>query len=289
MATLRDIKRRINSVKNTSQITKAMKLVAAAKVRRAQENVLASRPYSEKLLAVLRSLSIRSEETAHPLLAKREEKNILILLCSSDKGLCGAFNANLFRATMNLIHENEGKGIFLSIIGKKGRDFFKNKNVMTLNLYVDFVRKLNYPFAAEIGNDMVEAFSQEKVDRIYLVYNHFKSVIRQDIVVRSLLPIVPEENEKYEEPSAVIDYIYEPSAQSILSDILVKYVNIQIYHALLESWASENGARMAAMDNATRNARDMIDSLTQIYNRARQSAITTELIEIVSGADALKA
>ncbi|MFQ5431967.1 MAG: ATP synthase F1 subunit gamma [Nitrospinota bacterium] len=289
MATLRDIKRRINSVKNTSQITKAMKLVAAAKMRRAQENVLASRPYSEKLLEVLGSLSIRSEENAHPLLVKREEKHILILLCSSDKGLCGAFNANLFRATMNLIHENEGKGIFLSIIGKKGRDFFKHKNVTILNSYVDYTRKLNYPFAAEIGKDMVETFTQEKVDRIYLVYNHFKSVIRQDVVVRSLLPVVPVENEKYEEPSKVIDYIYEPSAQEILSDILVKYVNIQVYHALLESWASENGARMAAMDNATRSAKEMIDSLTQIYNRARQSAITTELIEIVSGADALKA
>jgi F-type H+-transporting ATPase subunit gamma len=136
---------------------------------------------------------------------------------------------------------------------------------------------------------MVEVFTQEKVDRIYIVYNHFKSVIQQDIIVRSLLPIVPEENEAYEEPSKIIDYLYEPSAHAILSDILVKYVNIQIYHALLESWASENGARMAAMDNATRSAKEMIDSLTQIYNRARQSAITTELIEIVSGADALKA
>ncbi len=289
MATLSDIKRRITSVKNTSQITKAMKLVAAAKMRRAQENVLASRPYSEKLLEVLGSLSVRSEESAHPLLAKREEKNILILLCSSDKGLCGAFNANLFRATMNLIHESEGKGIFLSVVGKKGRDFFKNKNVMTLDSYVDYTRNLNYPFAADIGKDMVEAFSQEKVDRIYIVYNHFKSVIRQDLVVRSLLPIVPAENEEKEEPAKVIDYLYEPSAQAILSDILIRYVNIQIYHALLESWASENGARMAAMDNATRNAKEMIASLTQTYNRARQSAITTELIEIVSGADALKA
>ena len=289
MATLSDIKRRITSVKNTSQITKAMKLVAAAKMRRAQENVLASRPYSEKLLEVLCSLSVRSEEAAHSLLAKREEKNILILLCSSDKGLCGAFNANLFRAAMNLIHENEGKGIFLSVVGKKGRDFFKHKNVMTLNSYVDYTRNLNYPFAAEIGKEMVEAFSQEKVDGIYLVYNHFKSVIRQDVVVMPLLPIVPAENGKDEEQPQAIDYIYEPSARAILSDILVRHVNIQIYHALLESWASENGARMAAMDNATRNAKEMIGSLTQTYNRARQSAITTELIEIVSGADALKA
>ena len=289
MATLRDIKRRITSVKNTSQITKAMKLVAAAKMRRAQENVLASRPYSDKLLEVLWSLSARSDEAAHPLLAKREEKNILILLCSSDKGLCGAFNANLFRATQNLIHENEGRGIFLSVVGKKGHAFFKSRNVTILNSYVDYIKNLNYPFAADIGKDMVETFTQEKVDRIYIVYNHFKSVIQQDIVVRSLLPIVPEGNKTYEEPSKVIDYLYEPSANAILSDILVRYVNIQIYHALLESWASENGARMAAMDNATRSAKEMIDSLTQIYNRARQSAITTELIEIVSGADALKA
>jgi F-type H+-transporting ATPase subunit gamma len=289
MATLRDIKRRITSVKNTSQITKAMKLVAAAKMRRAQENVLASRPYSRKLLEVLYSLAVRTEEGVQPLLAKREEKNILILLCSSDKGLCGAFNANLFRATMNLIHENEGKGIFLAVIGRKGRDFFKFRNVMILHSYVEFVRKLNYNFASDIGKDLVAAFSQEKVDRIYLVYNHFKSIIQQDIVVRSLLPVAPEENGKYEEPSKVIDYLYEPSAQAILSDILIRYVNIQIYHALLESWASENGARMAAMDNATRNAKDMIDKLTLNYNRARQSAITTELIEIISGAEAIKA
>ncbi|GMT42016.1 MAG: ATP synthase gamma chain [bacterium] len=289
MATLRDIKKRIQSVKNTMQITRAMKLVAAAKMRRAQEIVLASRPYASKMLEVLMSLAASTREEAHPLLAKRNEKNILILLCSSDKGLCGPFNANLFRAVTNLIRENEGKGIFMTAVGRKGNDFFKNKNVVMQKTYPDYFRNLGYPLAAGIGREMVEIFTQEKVDKIYLVYNHFVSVINQDVIVRSLLPIEsPQQEEDGFDAETGANYLYEPSAETILSDILVKHVEVQVHQALLESWASENGARMAAMDNATRNAGEMIDTLTLQYNRARQTAITNELIEIVSGADALK-
>lgn len=291
MAALRDIKKRIQSVKNTQQITRAMKLVAAAKMRRAQENVLAARPYAEKMQEVLSSLAARAKESSHPLFARRKETNILILLCSSDRGLCGPFNANLFRAATDLIRENEGKGIFMASVGRKGSDFFKGKNVEMQKSYLDYSRNIGYPLAAEIGHNMVESFMQEKADRVYLIYNRFVSVLKQDVITRPLLPVEPpskmEEGE--DDAETPMEYLYEPSAEAILSDILKKNIEVQIYQALLESWASENGARMAAMDSATSNAQDMISRLTLQYNRARQATITTELIEILSGADALKA
>jgi len=291
MAALRDIKKRIQSVKNTQQITRAMKLVAAAKMRRAQENVLSARPYAEKMQEVLSSLTARAEESSHPLFTMREEKNILILLCSSDRGLCGPFNANIFRAATELIRENEGKGIFMSAIGGKGVDFFKSKNVEMQKSYLDYSRKIGYPLASEIGHDAVEIFTREKVDKVYLIYNRFVSVLKQDVITSTLLPVEPpaktEDDKDHED--APMEYLYEPSAEAILADILKKNIEVQIYQALLESWASENGARMAAMDSATSNAQDMIARLTLRYNRARQAAITTELIEILSGADALKA
>jgi len=285
MANLKDIKRRIGSVKNTSQITRAMKMVAAAKMRKAQENVLASRPYEEKMFEVLNSLARRTGDSLHPLLEHREAKNILIVLFSSDKGLCGGFNANLFRRTNELIHENEGKGIYLSVVGRKAKDFYSGRNVIMEKSYIDFSRNIGHHLASEIGKDAVKAFTSEKVDKVYILFNRFKSVISQEVIVRPLLPLVPEDAGSGE---FEVDYIYEPSAEAILGDILVKYVDVEIYQSLLESWASENGARMAAMDNATRNAGEMISSLTLQYNRARQAAITTEIIEIVSGAKALE-
>ncbi len=285
MANLKDIKRRIGSVKNTRQITRAMKMVAAAKMRRAHENVLASRPYEEKMLQVLNSLARRAGDSLHPLLEHREAKNILIVLFSSDKGLCGGFNATLFRRTNELIHENEGKGIYLSVVGRKAKDFYSGKNVIMEKSYIDFSRDIGPHLASEIGKDAVKAFMSEKVDKVYTVFNRFKSVIAQEVIVRPLLPLIPEETDSDE---FEVDYIYEPSAEAILGDILVKYVDVEIYQSLLESWASENGARMAAMDSATRNAGEMISKLTLQYNRARQAAITTEIIEIVSGAKALE-
>lgn len=290
MAALGDIKKRIQSVKNTQQITRAMKLVAAAKMRRAQENVLSARPYAEKMQEVLFSLTTRADESSSPLFAKRKEASILVILCSSDRGLCGPFNANIFRAATDLIRENEGKGIFMTSIGGKGVAFFKGKNVEMQKSYLDYFKKIGYPLAAEIGHDAVETFTREKVDRVYLIYNRFVSVLKQDVVTATLLPVeAPVKTEQDTPMDAQTEYLYEPSAEAILSDILKKNIEVQIYQALLESWASENGSRMAAMDSATSNARDMIARLTLQYNRARQAAITTELIEILSGADALKA
>jgi F-type H+-transporting ATPase subunit gamma len=286
MGGLREIKRRIVSVKSTRQITKAMKMVAAAKLRKAQEAVAASRPYASKMAEVIGALGAVSQEAAHPLLAKREEKNVLILVFSSDKGLCGAFNANVFKAVHNVIRENEGKGIYVSVVGKKGRDFWKRRNVMMEKAYVDYTREINYQFAQKIAKDVIETFIHEKVDKIFMVYNKFRSAAVQDPTAVQLLPMEPAGGKK--DDAAGGDILFEPSAQAVLSAIVEKYVEVQIFQALIESWASENGSKLVAMDNATRNAGDMINALTLQYNRARQAAITKELIEIVSGADALK-
>ncbi len=286
MAGLRDIKRRIVSVKSTRQITKAMKMVAAAKLRKAQEAVAASRPYAAKMAEVIGALGAVSQEASHPLLLKREEKNILILVFSSDKGLCGAFNANVFKAVHNLIRENEGKGVYVSVIGKKGRDFWKRRNVIMEKAYVDYTRDINYQFAQKIAKEVIETFSLEKVDKIFMVYNKFRSAAVQDPTAVQLLPVEAAGGKK--EDATDGDILFEPSMQAVLSAIVEKYVEVQIFQALIESWASENGSKLVAMDNATRNAGDMITALTLQYNRARQAAITKELIEIVSGADALK-
>lgn len=286
MASGREIKRRIASVKSTRQITKAMKMVSAAKLRKAQEAVIQSRPYAAKMAEVIGALGADGGESAHPLLVKRGERNILILVFSADKGLCGAFNSNLFKAALKLMQENEGKGIYLTPIGRKGRDFFKRRQVMMEKAHVDFSRNINYPFAAAIAREVMDTFISEKVDRIYIIYNKFRTALSQDVMVTQLLPVSPGDAKAKSEENT--DFLFEPSAKAVLSTIVEKYVEVQIYQALLESWASENGSRMAAMDSATRNAGDMINRLTLIYNQARQASITKELIEIVSGADALK-
>lgn len=286
MGGLREIKRRIVSVKSTRQITKAMKMVAAAKLRKAQEAVVASRPYASKMAEVIGELGAASQEVTHPLLTKREEKNILILVFSSDKGLCGAFNANVFKAVHTLIRGNEGKAIHVSVIGKKGRDFWKRREVTMEKAYVDYTREINYEFARKIAKDLIETFTNEKVDKIFMVYNKFRSAAVQDPTAVQLLPVEPPGAKG--DDAAGGDILFEPSAKAVLSAVVEKYVEVQVYQALIESWASENGSKLVAMDNATRNAGEMITALTLQYNRARQAAITKELIEIVSGADALK-
>lgn len=285
MASLRDIKRRIRSVSNTQQITRAMKLVAAAKMRRAQEAIIAARPYALMMMDVMSSLACRVETTAHPLLARREENNVMVIVITSDKGLCGGFNGNIARRTIKLIEEKKGCSISLIVIGKKGRDYFRLKRYNILKEYIDIFRVFNYQKASLIINDVIDAYTAESVDSVYMVYNEFKSVIQQRVVAESLLPILPLVCKTGEEP---VDYLYEPSAEAILNEILNKYVKVEVYRAFLESIASEYGARMTAMDSATRNAREMIDKLTLNYNRLRQAAITREIIEVVSGADALK-
>lgn len=287
MANLKDIKRRIGSVKNTQQITKAMKLVAAAKLRRAQEAVEASRPYSDKVMDLMESLAARSNPEAHPLLSRREVQNALVIVFTGDKGLCGPFNSSAIKTSHKLIRENEGKGISLIAIGKKSNDYFRRRPVNIIKSFTDFGKNITYEFAEEIAEIVTEAFISEKVDVVYAVYNKFKNVVVQEPMAVSLLPVKMAGKAEDADPF-MIDYEYEPSAEEVLDGVLKRYVVSQIHQFLLESAASEHGARMTAMDAATKNASEMIDNLVLIYNRARQAAITTELIEVVTGADALE-
>jgi F-type H+-transporting ATPase subunit gamma len=299
-ASLRDIRKRIASVRSTRQITKAMKMVAAAKLRRAQENILANRPYAAKMLEVLRSLAARTSPDAHPLLYRRDPRRIELVVLTSDRGLCGAFNMNLIqRAERFLAEEKAGaESLAFSFIGRKGRDYFRKRKVTIRQEYVNLYGKVDYALASRIGQELVQSYVEERVDAIYLLYSEFKSAIQQRVVLEKILPLAADllkEAAKGKESSspsagtaAAVDYIYEPSEVEILGKILPMYVEVQVYRALLESAASEHGARMTAMENATQNAGEMIDKLTLIYNKARQASITKELIEIVGGAEALK-
>jgi F-type H+-transporting ATPase subunit gamma len=283
MANVLDIRRRIRSVKNTQQITKAMKMVSAAKLRRAQERVINARPYANKILAVLNSLVTRSENKSHPLLQERGDQHIQLVVITADKGLCGAFNANIIKAAQAFIDENQNRQVSLTSIGRKGRDFFRRHSIAMAHQFVNIFQRLEYTNAKEIAGQLMEEFSAGELDAIYLVYNEFKSVIQQRIVVERLLPI-QRLQPKAEE--ILIDYIYEQPAGEIFKSLIPKHVEVQVYRALLESAAAEHGARMAAMEAATNNAVEMIDSLTLTMNRARQAGITKEIIEIVSGAAA---
>ncbi len=285
MPNLKDIKRRITSVTNTQQITRAMKLVAAAKLRRAQDAVTAARPYAEKVMEVMESLSMRVDPQAHPMLTRREVKNILILVMSGDKGLCGPFNSNVFKAAVEILDENEDKGISIIVVGKKGVDFFRRRPYAVVDQFLEYGKNLDISLAQKIAEAVATMFMEEKVDQVYMVYNKFKNVVVQEPQTVSLLPTALPSVEEEERP---VDYEYEPSAEVALNEMLKRYMENQIFQALLESAASENGARMTSMDAATKNAKEMIESLTLIYNRARQAAITTELIEVVTGADALE-
>lgn len=284
MANLKDIKRRIGSVKNTQQITRAMKLVAAAKLRRAQEAVTMARPFADKVYQVMESLSLRVDPDAHPLLRQREVKKTLILVMSGDKGLCGPFNSNVFKESLRLIDENEGQEISLVIVGKKGLDFFKRRPYTIEKTFFDYGKNLSINYAQSVAEVLKAQFLEEKADRVIMIYNKFKNVVVQEPTRVQLIPASLPHKEEEERP---VDYEYEPSAEDVLDGMLTQYIENQVYQALLESAASENGSRMTAMDAATKNAKEMINGLTLEYNRARQAAITTELIEVVAGADAL--
>ncbi len=289
MANLKDIRRRIASVKNTQQITKAMKLVAAAKLRKAQEAVEASRPYSGKMMELMENLTARSQPEAHPLLRRREVKNILIITFAGDKGLCGPFNSSILKAAQKLIADNEGMGITLFPVGKKASAFFgRRKTLETLDGVTDFGNRISYELAEKIADVVIDNFVSEKVDVVYMIFNQFKNVVVQETRTIPALPVELPDKEKDELDPLMVEYKFEPSAEDILDGLLKRYVASQIYRALLESSASEHGARMTAMDAATKNAKEMISDLTLEYNRARQAAITTELIEVVTGADALE-
>jgi len=289
MASLKDIKKRIGSVKNTQQITKAMKMVSAAKLRRAQEAAVAARPYAEKLQSVLANLAQRDVSDAHPLLTQRGNGRALLVLMTADRGLCGGFTANVSKAAERFIKENvQGfEAIDLMITGRKGKEFLRSRvgdNIV--KVHEDLGTNLSYKTAALIGQEIVSSFSDETYDAVYLLYNAFESAISQVITLEQLLPIKAEAGQEVAENT--IDYIYEPDRSGVLSEILPKMIEVQIFRGLLESVASEHGARMAAMDSASRNAAEMIDKLTLQYNRARQAAITTELMEIISGSESIK-
>ena len=288
MASLRDIRRKIVSIKKTQQITKAMKMVAAAKLRRAQERVIAARPYSRKMLAVIASLASRVERMQHPLLAKREPKKVKLLVLTSDRGLCGAYNTNILRKAVEAVREfqAQGKEVRVNIVGRKGRDFFRKRSSYNVGQTWSDLGMIDYEKAANVGKNIVERFAAGETDEVYLLYNEFKSVMQQNVTLEKLLPVEPPaEADPF---TAAVDYLYEPSAVAILTSILPKHIEVQVYRALLESQASEMGARMTAMDSATRNAKDLIGRLTLKFNKTRQAAITKEISEIVGGAEALK-
>src|SRR2546422_4564703 len=284
MPSLLDIRRRIRSVKNTQQLTKAMKTVSAAKLRRAQDRVLSARPYAEQLKRVLGNLTSRVEDVSHPLLEVRPEERILFVVVTADRGLCGAFNSNINRTAQNFIRDHKDQTFQLMSVGRKGRDFFRRRGVAIRAEFINIFSRLDYGNAKDIAEAIVKAYTDAEVDAVYIVYNEFKSVIQQRVVVEKLLPLSRGELAQ-SEPQP--DYIFEQPPQEIFNRLLPRYVEIQIYRALLESIASEHGARMASMDTASRNAGDMIDMLTLNMNRIRQAAITREIIEVVSGAGAL--
>ena len=345
MANIRDIRRRIRSVKNTRQITKAMKMVSAAKLRRAQERALAARPYALMMTNVLRSLISRTDlvdpktgEPKHPLLAQRPEENILLVLVSGDRGLAGAFNSNVLKAAAKFLEFFEGKKISIAAVGRKGRDYMRRRyptatpgsatragQVQIVGEHLNLLGKLEYEAVSQIVERAIEAYDRGEIDSVYVIYNEFKSVISQRVIAQRILPVQEigrrevalteefstEERERMGEaartagislkeapeseaerhakgfPAPDIDYIYEQPPEEMFRDMLPRYVILQLFQAMLESVAAEQAARMTAMDSATNNANDVIDSLTLTMNRARQAAITKEIIEIVSGAAAL--
>ena len=281
MPALIDIRRRIRSVRNTEQITKAMKMVSAAKLRRAQEAMFAARPYARKMMEVLNSLASRAESDAHPLLEQRERGRTLLVVITADKGLCGAFNANIVRTASRFLAEREQGSTELALVGRKGRDFFRRREVKIRSEQLGVFSALRYATARTLAAELVLAFTRHEVDEVYLVYNEFKSVIQQRVVVERLLPI---ERRELHPAEPALDYIYEPKPGAIFDELLPKLVETQVWRALLESAAAEHGARMAAMDAATNNAAEVIDRLTLYMNKVRQAAITKEIIEVVSGA-----
>ena len=291
MASLIDIRRRLRSVKSTQQITKAMKMVAAAKLRRAQDRVVGARPYAKLLGNVLASVTAHAGEVKHPLMAVRQEKRVVIVVVAGDRGLCGAFNTNVHRATMHLLDAHpEWTEVRILPVGKKAVDYWKRRKYpLTEQTYPGIFTSLKYENAREIAASLAEEFVAERIDAVYVVVNEFRSVLSQVVHTAKLLPLSPEPAAAAPAAeSSALEYIFEPDAKTILASLLPRYLDFTVYRALAESAAAEMGARMTAMGAATKNAGEMIDKLTLTYNRARQARITKELIEIVSGAAALE-
>jgi F-type H+-transporting ATPase subunit gamma len=285
-----DMRRRIRAVKSTQQITKAMKMVAASKLRRAQERVLATRPFAIQARRVLASIATRVDQTSHPLLVRRpgaERGATLLIVLTSDRGLCGSFNTNIVKAVGAFLRENAGRAITLALVGRKGRDLLSRRGLPVLFDYVNLPKVIQFVDAEAVTAPAVKAYLEGQVDSVHLIYNEFKSVMQQRVVVEQVLPLSPITLTAAELAAPKTEYLYEPSPQRIFDTLLGRLVEAQILRALLESAAAEQAARMTAMDAATRNSADMIDGLTLTMNKVRQAAITREIIEVVSGAQAL--
>jgi len=290
MPSLIDLRRRIRAVKSTQQITKAMKMIAASRLRRAQERVIGARPFAQRMLRVLNGLVTRVDQDAHPLLRIPEAGTgrPLLVVITADRGLCGSFNSNVIKAANQFIvtETNDGRNVALGLIGRKGRDFFRRRGFDVRYEQVNVFTKLKFTDAVEIANAAMEAFTSGEASSVYLVYNEFKSVMSQRVVVERLLPIPRLEPKDIGDAAPTVDYLYEPSPEEIFRDLIPRHVQVQVYRALLESAAAEHAARMTAMDSATRNSAEMIENLTLYMNKVRQAAITREIIEVVSGAAA---
>ena len=295
MANLLDIRRRIKSVKNTQQITKAMKMVSAAKLKRAQDRVVTARPFANKMMEVLGELAKRTdEEFHHPLLDRRDDQRYLLVLITADKGLCGAFNTNLTKAAQAFIKDNPDKTVELLPIGRKGRDFFRNRHATLVGEFLGLTGKGRVEFseALEVARHIIKLYTDDPgIDKVFLIYNEFKSVLSQRVVLEQLLPVArareDEPEARGQQPVTLVDYIYEQPPGEMFARLLPRLIETQVFRALLESVASEHGARMTAMASASKNASELIDTLTLNMNRIRQAAITNEIIEVVSGAAAL--
>jgi F-type H+-transporting ATPase subunit gamma len=287
MPTLLDFRRRIRSVKNTQQITRAMKFVAAARLRRAQEAALAARPFARELARVLRSTMARIEEPQHPLLAHRPEQNVLAIVLTGERGLAGAFNANILRKANEFFRANKGKKLSTMTVGKKGRDALKKAGFNIVAEYINVLARVNFGTAREIASVVTDLYAKEEIDSVYIVFSEFKTVMTPNLVVEKLLPVEAiraDEESAAEQALAQVDYIYEQPEEQILDKLLPRYIETQILRAMLESSAAEHAARMTAMESATKNAGEVIEALTLHMNKVRQAAITKEIIEIVSGA-----
>jgi F-type H+-transporting ATPase subunit gamma len=290
MANLRVIRKRIGSVKSTQQITKAMKMVSAAKLRRAQDAITAARPYAMKMREIVEAVAARAGQGAHPLLSPRESRKMALLVITSDRGLCGGFNSNLLRATQRFLAERKEQyeEIVVFSVGRKAREFLRRRRVAVRREYVNVLGGISYTHAEEFSRELVGGFLAGEFDEVFVGYNEFRSVISQVPRFEKLFPVALSAGEGPAAGGSDIDYLYEPGQKEILASLLPKYVETQIFRYLLESVAGEHGARMSAMDSATNNAVEMISSLTLQMNRARQAAITKELMEIIGGAEALK-
>ncbi len=292
MATLREIRRRITSIKNISQVTEAMRVVAAARLRRAQANIMATRPYAEKLNTILAHLisqidTLNEENPVHPLLERREVKHVCLISVSGDRGLCGSFNSNVIRTTTQRVqhYQNQGADVTLICIGRRTQEHFSRRGYSITDAYINIFRQLEFQIAVDVVHEFEQLYVDKKIDRVEVIYNNFKSAILQTVLVEQLLPLVPEVPEGDE---LFLDYIYEPGQQALFEMLLSKDLNMQMWKVLLDSNAAEQAARMAAMENATQKANELIDELILQRNRARQTQITTEISEIVSGAAALE-